>query len=462
MPGYANWQELYKLEYLQLFEEGYPVGDGIEPDFAAAYLPPELREGAAAGSLDEAGWEEAYAHLWKVREQGIRADYDFVEPNGYDAIVADAADAPDLEALSDEEYAERIKGAWYGRLGGVILGKPFEMHIDRLDIKRYLESVDAYPLNDWVPPRSDALDITVRNPASTLGNVAYAEPDDDIHYTILALMLLEKYGFEFSKYDVGKNHLDNIPYHWLWSCTRQSYYHMINMTDDRPYAEQIAEFPTKLNPWREGINTAIRADMWGYIAPGDPRRAARIAHREVSFNAVKNGVYSSLFVAGALAAALSRNPSVDTILQGGLSVVPQRSRLAHIVQEVQEWYEVDGRDWIAVCDRIYDKYGHLPFLNALHNMAFVVLGLLHGQLDYSKTITTTVMCGMDTDCTSGTAASIVGAAVGYDGLDHRWITPLNDRVVTVVAGFGEGSISGLVERTVKQWHRLRNEPVPEE
>ncbi len=72
------------------------------------------------------------------------------------------------------------------------------------------------------------------------------------------------------------------------------------------------------------------------------------------------------------------------------------------------------------------------------------------------------MCGMDTDCTSGTAASIVGAAVGYDGFDHRWITPLNDRVMTVVAGFGEGSISGLVERTVKQWHRLRNEPVPEE
>ena len=60
--------------------------------------------------------------------------------------------------------------------------------------------------------------------------------------------------------------------------------------------------------------------------------------------------------------------------------------------------------------------------------AFVVLSLHHGQLDYSKTITTAVMCGMDTDCTSGTAASIVGAAVGYDGLDKRWIEPFNDHV----------------------------------
>ena len=179
----------------------------------------------------------------------------------------------------------------------------------------------------------------------------------------------------------------------------------------------------------------------------------------MTLNAVKNGVYSSMFVAGALSAALSRDPSIETILAGGLSVIPRRSRLAHIVHEVIDWYETD-QDWVSVCDRIYDKYGHLPFLHSLHNMGFVVLSLLHAQLDYSKTITTAVMCGMDTDCTSGTAASIVGAAVGYDGLDKRWIEPFNDQVQTVVAGFGHGTISGLVQRNIKLWERLRHEPVP--
>ena len=224
---------------------------------------------------------------------------------------------------------------------------------------------------------------TLRNKASTLGNVQYAEPDDDIHYTILGLMLIEKHGLNFARYDVAKGHLDNIPYHWLWSCTRQSYYHMVNMTDDRPVEEQIAEYPTKLNPWREGINAAIRADFWGYVSPGDPRRAAKIAHREVSFNTVKNGSYSSMFVAGCLAAALSKNPTVDTILQGGLSVIPQQSRLARITAEVQAWYAQEGY-WLPVCDRVYERYGHLPFLAALHNMAFVVLALIHGQLDFEK------------------------------------------------------------------------------
>ena len=459
MPGIANWQQLFAMEYLQLYEEGYPVGAAIEPDYAASYLPAAVREASDLSALTEADWEEAYHALWAQRDQGIRADFPFHEPDDFESIIAEAPDAPKLQPLNEEEYAERVKGAWYGRIGGVVLGKPLEMRLDRKFIKRYLESLDAYPLNDWVPHESPDLGITLRCKPSTLGNIQYAEPDDDIHYTILGLMLLERHGLNFSKLDVANNHLRNIPYHWLWSCTRQSYYHMVNLTDDRPVEEQIDEFPTKINPLREGINTAIRADFWGYIAPSDPRRAARIAYREVTLNAVKNGVYSSMFVAGALSAALSGSPNIDTILAGGLSVIPRRSRLAQIVHEVVGWYEAD-RDWVSVCDRIYAKYGHLPFLHALHNMGFVVLSLVHGQLDYSKTITTAVMCGMDTDCTSGTAASIVGAALGFDGLDQRWIAPFNDQVQTVVAGFGHGTISGLVQRNVELWRKLRNEPVP--
>ena len=110
--------------------------------------------------------------------------------------------------------------------------------------------------------------LTLRCKLSTLGNIEFAEPDDDIHYTILGLMLLEERGFGFSKLDVANNHLRNIPYHWLWSCTRQSYYHMVNLTEERPIDEQIAEFPTKLNPWREGINTAIRARLLGLYRAG--------------------------------------------------------------------------------------------------------------------------------------------------------------------------------------------------
>lgn len=57
-------------------------------------------------------------------------------------------------------------------------------------------------------------------------------------------------------------------------------------------------------------------------------------------------------------------------------------------------------------------------------------------------------------CNSATAGSIVGAAVGYDGMDPRWVTPLNDTVKTVVADFGEGKISDLVGRTIAFHRRM--------
>ena len=116
------------------------------------------------------------------------------------------------------------------------MGKPLEMRLDRIQIKEYLESTDAYPLNDWVPYRSVELDKTLRHQPSTLGNIHYVQADDDIHYTIMALLLTEDKGTGFSRLDVGMNWLRNIPYHWLYSCTRQAYYHLINMTDDRPSA----------------------------------------------------------------------------------------------------------------------------------------------------------------------------------------------------------------------------------
>jgi hypothetical protein len=448
MPGYANWKSLFHEEYRQLFEEGYPVGKSYQTEWPSPYLG-FLATAKPADEVSEAEWQQAYHNLWAVREQGLRADFPFHEPDDLDAILAEAGSPTGLAPLDDAEYAERIRGAWFGRCAGVILGKPFEMGLDRLKIKEYLESTDSYPLDDWVLPRSAKLGMALRQDclASTRGSVQYVEPDDDVHYTILALLLAEKKGLDFTRMDLGQSLLHNIPYEWLWSATRQAYYHLVNLSEDRPLEEQLREIPTKLNPWREGINGAIRADFWGYISPNDPRRGAGLAHRALSFNVVKNGLYGGMFTAACISAALSRTPSVETILQAGLSAIPRKSRLAAVVADVRDWYALE-RDWVPVCDRIYAKYGHLPFLACLHNMAFVVLALLHGNLDYTRTITTAVMCGVDTDCTGGLAGSIVGAAVGYENLDPRWILPLHDRVKTVVAGFGEGTLSDLVMRTV--------------
>ncbi len=150
MPGYADWKTLYKEEYLTLFEEGYDVGEQPTPDMKSEFLPfPEdVRGELDPGTIAESDWEKAYWNLWKARERGQRAGYSYVEPDDFDEIIKEAGASPSLTALDESTYQERIKGAWFGSCAGVILGKPLEMSFDRLKIREYLESLDAYPLND--------------------------------------------------------------------------------------------------------------------------------------------------------------------------------------------------------------------------------------------------------------------------------------------------------------------------
>lgn len=432
-------------------DEGYDTEAALSPSDGEAPLPfPDYVNSEQVTEESERRWRKAYERLWALRGNGIRADYRYDEPMGYENIISAAAGCPVYGKLSEGEYRDRIIGAVCGRAAGVILGKPVEMGFDRKKIREYLESVGEYPLNDWISAYSPVLDLRLREDClpSTKGNVAYVQPDDDIHYTILALLLAERKGMGFTLNDVGENWLDNVPYHWFWCASRQAYYRMVNFEDSIPREKQIAEIPYRLNPWRECIDGQIRCDAWGYFFPGNPRRASEPAYRDCSFSLTKNGCYGGMFVAGCISASLSENPTVDGILDGGLSVIPEGSRLAEAVRFVREKYAECG-DWERVCGMIEERYGDIPFCGTVNNLAMVVLALVHGGLDYTKTITTAVMCGIDTDCNAGTAGSICGAAVGRGGIGDRWISPLNDTVKTAILDYGTGTLSGLAERIIK-------------
>lgn len=448
MPGYANFKTLYKEEYNCLKDEGYDVERFAQPDQCSKEFLPFPNE---CDSYDEGDdkefWKKAYYNLIKVRDYGIKEDYPYVEPNDYDEIMAEAENAPVLEPISDDEYRNRLKGAFYGRCAAVILGKPLEMGMDRLQIKEYLESVGQYPLNDFVEAYSPKLDKRLREDCvySTKGNVKFAQSDDDINYTLLALRLAEIHPNGFTSADVGWNWLDNISYHWCWCASRQAYFNMVSLDDTKDINEQIKEIPYKLNPWRECIDGQIRTDMWGYIHPSDIKAACKDAHRDCAFSLTKNGIYGGMFVAGAIAGAMSKNPSVDIIIKSGLASIPKKSRLYETVMLVSKWWN-EYKDWVKVADKIYEKYGHLPFAATLNNMAMVTLGIVAGELDYTKSITIATMAGIDTDCNAGTVGSIVGAAVGIDNVPKRWYDPLNDTIKSTVAAFGECKISEIVDR----------------
>jgi hypothetical protein len=57
----------------------------------------------------------------------------------------------------------------------------------------------------------------------------------------------------------------------------------------------------------------------------------------------------------------------------------------------------------------------------------MILALLYGEGDFSKTLNICNNCGWDTDCNVGNVAAIMGSARGLAGIDYpKWRQPIND------------------------------------
>jgi ADP-ribosylglycohydrolase len=202
------------------------------------------------------------------------------------------------------------------------------------------------------------------------------------------------------------------------------------------------------NPFREYIGAQIRGDMFGYTAPGQPHVAARRAYQDARMSHVKNGIYGELLVAAMVAAAFDA-PDVETIVAAGLSVIPQRSRMAEAVQVVADAVQRQGLDWYEGIAFINDRYAAYHWVHVLPNVANVIHALLQGQGDFEKTITIAAMSGKDTDCNAATVGSIMGVYNGAARLPDKWVAPLNDRIQAGVLYQSDSSISELAQRTLR-------------
>lgn len=54
------------------------------------------------------------------------------------------------------------------------------------------------------------------------------------------------------------------------------------------------------------------------------------------------------------------------------------------------------------------------------NAAYVVIGLLYGGGDFTKTMEITTRCGQDADCNPSSSGGILGTVLGYDKIPAYW------------------------------------------
>lgn len=396
-------------------------------------------------------WQEAKDAdaLWSLYRElmalPIREDFPYDEPSDLQSIrqARDEGVRRFKMVICEEELLDRLHGAWLGRVAGCMLGKPVEGWSHER-IRQYLEGANAYPMTDYLPAETRTPPEGVPQPYTwcTRGHIRAGERDDDTDYTVLGLYLFERHGAGFSTQDVGNAWLHLLPAYQTYTAERQAY---INLVNELP----LEEVPVYLNPYREWIGARIRADFWGYAAPGCPEKAAEFAYRDAALSHVKNGIYGEMFAAAMIAAAFATQDVVE-IIRAGAAEIPARSREAEMIRDCLRWRKECG-NWQEAMERLLNRYyGKYHPVHTVNNDAIVLNALLWGWPSFEQVITIAVMQGMDTDCNGATAGSIWGAAFGAKALPAKWSEPLQDTLYSAVFGFAQNRISDLAKRSLKQ------------
>ena len=122
--------------------------------------------------------------------------------------------------------------------------------------------------------------------------------------------------------------------------------------------------------------------------------------------------------------------------------------MSRTVRQTLAWCRQDN-DWSATVERILKHFEGMSPYHTLNNAAMTLAGLYYGERDFEKTVTLTVMGGLDTDCSSATAGSILGAILGADRLPEKWIRPLGNGMETYLTGMRDFTLDDVVDRFVR-------------
>ena len=432
---WESYSSALMTEYRQSMEEGLDI-EAYKDIFAAVAKLPK-------GEIKKQFGDVLFNVVYQAKQQ---EGYKYEEPSDLAGIRA-LRKPHKIDKTTVEGLEDKIRGAWYGRICGCMLGKTVE-GIRTNELVPFLKETDNYPMHRYIY-RSDLKEENLKKYKYPLASRDYADEidgmpaDDDTNYVVMAQEVIEKYGKDFTPYHMSRAWIASQKKDAYCTAERVAYCHFINGFE--PPQSAIYQ-----NPYREWIGAQIRGDYFGYINPGNPELAAEMAWRDASISHIKNGIYGEMFISAMLAVAAVTNDIEDIIL-GGLAEIPYTSRLYEAVIEVLKDYKegLSQQDCFAKIHTKYNEHDEHDWCHTISNALIVVAALLYGQSDYGKSICMSVEVGFDTDCNAATVGSILGMANGIDCIPEYWTKPINDRLYTDIFGVGAVKISDRIEMTLK-------------
>ncbi len=436
VDGFNRYPQDIMGEYKQSIEEGLDIEEYKDLFEAVAALEP----GEYKTKLSDIIFDI-------VMNADIKADYNYNEPSDFNEIKV-------LQKLHDfeknipdgETLRKKIHGAWMGRAVGCLLGKPIE-GIRSDELIPLLKETGNYPMHRYILS-TDITDEICSRYKFMLKNKAYADTvdgmpvDDDTNYVVLAQKIIDDCGKRFDSEDVANAWMKYQSVYSYFTAERIAYVNFINCI--QPPASAVYK-----NICREWIGAQIRGDYFGYINPGEPEKAAKMAYTDARISHVKNGIYGEMF-ASAMIACAAVTDNIEDIILGGLAQIPSTSRLYEAVKKILDGYKngVTVDECFNIIHSEYDEHTDHGWCHTISNAMIVTAALLYGEGDFGKSICTAVGMAFDTDCNGATVGSILGMRNTIDGIDEYWKKPINGKIHTSIFGVGTVNIEEAVETTL--------------
>ena len=304
--------------------------------------------------------------------------------------------------LSKNDLKDKIKGAWVGQTIGVTYGYPVEFKYESTMVpdSHDLPWYDGYLLNTF----TDIPGVY-----------------DDIYMDLTFVQVFEDYGFD-APASAFANAFAKADYK-LWFANQVSRYNILNGIEPPQSGHWLN------NPAADDIDFQIEADFAGIMTPGMVNSATQISDRVGHIMNYGDGWYGGVYIAAMYSLAYVSD-DINYVVNESLKLIPQESKFHQIITDVITIHEKQPNDWKIGWQYIHDKWTDTdlgpwgafdPFnIDAKINAAWVVLGLLYGEGDFSKTIDIATRAGDDADCNPASAAGILGTMQGFEAIPDYW------------------------------------------
>jgi ADP-ribosylglycohydrolase len=331
-------------------------------------------------------------------------------------------------------YYDRVYGGFYGKCIGSYLGMPLELRPYSFIKSKHGE------ISDYVKIYNKGL------------------VNDDEMYEIVGLMALEVYGSDLTSKDLANAWLAEL-YTNMFTAEKTAFKNLKR-------GIYPPESGRRNNMYYDFIGGQMKGEIWGWIVPGHPEIAEKYGRMDAEIAHGGEGILGEIFISRIISAAFfEKNPK--KLIEIALKTISRDSLYFEFVNKAIELQDKNA-DWRHAREKMITYWKKTkntlikestnskrrimlstPLAHKIHvlpNIGLIILALLYGEGDFSKSICIAAMAGYDTDCNCGNVGAIIGTSIGESEIPKKWKLPINDVFKTKLRSFREAKISSLARR----------------